>query len=335
MTIPFLVRPGIQVESVGNSSIGVVTFLQMGDVAVLEDPATLQKKNDASIATYLVMEDVAERVSQETGVPLNYCRAKVFDTNSRKKLDAVEVFTVQSSTKAGVELDVETPLPVNTWLQVKDEIAVITSVKPNGDGLLYSIDANGQSLKKGDTVIVRELNIDEYMTRDERIDQVKTGLNAPTAVNEAVTYLIQNRVLYPVQVSSNCKPNDKGMEVYPLSFELQKGDRIKFDRTTAVVRSSIGPTPEDADTQAVPIDPTTAKIDAEDIGHVLRNGEYLKGDPNWTIADTRKLGEKLKAEIYAFYRRERAQAPTVGDDDTPTESGNDEIKQITSEADPQ
>lgn len=334
--IPFLVRPGIQVESVGKPSIGVVTFLRMGDVAVLEDPASLQKKNDSSIASFLIMENVAERIAKDTGVELRYCRAKAFDVNPRRKLEAVEVVTVTSSTKAGVKLDVEKPLPVNTWLQLEnDAIAIITAVKPSGDGFIYSVGGEGVTFKKGDTAVIRDISIDEYMTRDERVDQVKAGLDNATSIDEAVTYLIQNRVLYPVQLLTECKPSEKGLNAGPISFPLQPGDVIKFDNVSVTVRTAVETTSEVLDSQAIPIEAAAAKVEAGAIGYVMRDGQYLKGDPTWDSEKTRQVGEKLKAEIYAFYKKERAAAPTISDDDAPAAAGNGESKQITSEADPQ
>lgn len=177
------------------------------------------------------------------------------------------------------------------------------------------------------------VDIDSFLTKDERINQMKTQIEGPEIAIEAATLLIQNRVLYPVQLLANANADDRAVRIAPVSVELQKSDRIKFPDKTLEVNSGIQPTPLDIDEQALPVLACPGHIKAGSIGHLMRGGEYLQGDPTWSIDDTRKIGQKLVAAIYEFYKKEKSNAPSDESEEAPV--GNDPNLLSESEQDPQ
>lgn len=326
MALPFLVRPGLQTEAVGDPQIGVLHFLQLGDVAVAEDPPSLQKQNDLTLEMMLVLEDVAERISKDIGIPLPYCRAKVY---GQKEVDPSAIATVTITSVEGTTIGIKSdqPLSVGDWVEVHNGILVITKVIPpkRGTKFVYEV-AEKVEVEAGDTGLIKNVDIDSYLTKDERINQMKTRLAIPEIPVEAATLLIQHRVLYAVQLAADLAPNAKSISLLPISTGLCQGDAIKFPTRTVQVTGGCEPTPMDVDVQAIAIAAAPGQLKAGTIGYIMRDGEYLKGAPEWTQADTRKLGNKLVNAIYAFYQKEKAAAPTTSDDDAP-DVGNDSNKQ--------
>ena len=157
MKLPFLVRPGLQTEAVGDESIGIIHFLQMGDVAVAEDPPSLQKRNDMTLEMILVLEDVAERISKDLSVPLDYCRAKVYATSKKRDSGAVEAVTVRAVDGAVLELESGAELAINDWIQFDQDIAIISKlIKPKrGSKIKYEIADTGVVLEVGDTGLIK------------------------------------------------------------------------------------------------------------------------------------------------------------------------------------
>lgn len=333
-SLPFLVRPGLQTEAVGTPEIGIVHFLQMGDVAVAEDPPSLQKRNDMTLEMVLVLEDVAERISKSIGVPVEHCRAKVYSRQSKRDPNAVELATIESIKGTQLTIKSDSALSAEDWLEVHDQIVVVKKVLSGWkDGTAeYEIAELGQQLEPGSQGLVLTIDIDSYLTKDERIGQMKTQIEIPEIAIEAATLLIQNRVLYPVQLMSDVAPNTKSVQLTPISFEIEKGDRIKFPNKTLEVTANISPTPMEVDAQGLAIAPAPGQLRAGDVGYVMRNGSYLKGAPEWTFEDTRRLGKKLVDDIYEFYKRERASVKNDDDGDGTTQSGNE--KNLLSESEP-
>lgn len=333
MQLPFLVRPDIKTEAVGDPTIGILHFLQLGDIAIAEDPPSLQKRNDMTMGMVLVLEDVAERMSKELGVPLQYCREKTLSVQAADKNSVTQVI-VNSVNGQKLDLSCDKPLSKGDWLQFQDEILVIKSVVPRKKGnVLYEIAEPFSNLQAGDTGLVKIVDIDSFLTRNERIDQIKTNLTLPEIPIEAATLLIQNRVLYPVQLAADSAPNAKSISLKPLSVALQSGDSIKFPTKTMNIVGDCPPTPIDIEVQPIAIAATSTTLKKGEIGYILRDGSYLQGAPGWEQSNTEKLGKKMVDAIYAFYQREKAAAPTP--EDVEPAEGNDLNKQKSLEPVPQ
>jgi len=193
----------------------------------------------------------------------------------------------------------------------------------------------------GDVKVEVDYTIIDFLTADERREFLQLTSAPSTLELDIATLMMQYRVLFPVTLASDAQVKSKQLEVMPLGFPVEAGDRLKFDQRIVEVAELAA-----EGSKLISVNELPVQLAAESTGFLCGKGNVKPqtGIQGWTREDTESLlgykgpGQSMIDSIVEFYRSESTEqkvAPEGGEAEqgelSPPSGGTSTPRQLTGE----
>lgn len=154
---------------------------------------------------------------------------------------------------------------------------------------------------EGEVAVADEVDLYDVLDPSQAKNLILNQENAREVAIRAATLFIQNRLLYPIILTSEAKPKSTALSVEPLRFGVAIGNRFKFGNETIESKDEA-----DFDSETIEVSAIPQTFEAGAVGFLLdATGREKVGDDQWTDEMTRKyLMEEQITLIYQFYQAE-------------------------------
>ncbi|MEO1521985.1 MAG: hypothetical protein AAFU78_14570 [Cyanobacteria bacterium J06633_2] len=282
--VPYSTQPKTQAVPVGTVQAGILWFEKRGHLTVRESPLNLQAQEKRQARVNDLIFIASEKLASDQGISKRKARELLLNKPVKKESD--------------------------NSAETDDDSGVEANSKPVGDEPQNKVEAEV------------DYTIIDFLTADERRDFLQLTSAPSTLELDIATLMMQYRVLFPVTLASNVQVKSKQLEVMPLKFPIEAGDRLKFDQLVVEVTELAV-----EGSGLIAVNELPAQLNAESVGFLCQRGNVKcqTGIDGWTREDTESHlgykgpGQSMIDSIVEFYRLESTDQKVAPEGDGPEE----------------
>jgi hypothetical protein len=299
---------------VGNEEVGYLHLLKKGFVTVGERDVIGEFEIDRQQGLQAISR-LLKKIAADRGITRQQARELLFP--NRENQSALPVFVVCTAIASRFSLEsVENldsvnigdyvsgrGIPKGTVVDGKDGNQIAISQHATESGLFkLSFSGINPDAETSDDILL------EYPDEAEQLN--KLGLATAKLKNFVTTLFIQERVLFPIELTQEAPINSTHLNIQPATAYLKDGYQVKFGNCIATVQGN-----HDLDAELIAVAPTSERLPAGAVGFLWfpEMKAYLRGMGDWTNEDTKNLDERLVDEIFDFYQNERSGWPNTAE----------------------
>lgn len=166
-------------------------------------------------------------------------------------------------------------------------------------------ETDGAIVPANDFHPVKEISIFDYLTVEEKTQWMSLVSDAKLTKLLVATIFMQSRFVFAFETVHRTSPGAEAIEIEPVDFPIQAGDRISIDGHEVQAASDLHP----GQSVLKLISPLQYGVESQTTCHLLdfKTGKIKAGVAEWTLENTKEVfSQSMVDAIFDFYQTERS-----------------------------